>query len=351
MAFKKSLQAIAAGLAVCGALHGNSFAQERTERKYPSVETAEDGSFTIPLPYGIPSLQNGDYDCNVNNLSLNCQKKIQRRSSFSFDDSKVTLARKQSCDSKTMCELNGADGRIGFKALFGYEGFVWAFGMEHQSIMAGLQTGEGGGGWGADIIGASYHVVTDFRFYFGENKNMFFALGSDHISDRLIEEDLNVKEFLYKNPRIKLVGFGPIDVVSAQFAHKMKSDKISIESRIGHYLYQTVPFYMLSALWDKSKQGNSYPSKWFLEEKVAYEFSDKWDIFGTFQSEFGGKSTPAILTAGIEKKFSPYPFGMRYYVGSNIGREEDALVKSRYGIDSNGTFTAFEVFGNFSFEK
>ena len=349
MSFRKTLCGLIAGATMLGQF--GVFAYERndvlTEGKYSG-----ENSFSIQLPAEFPNAF-GRFDCEIkkDEFVLECKKDEPKRASFSFDDSRFLLAQRKSSDSDKLMKINGADGRIAFKSLLGYENFVFVWGAEHQAIMADLKIGVGGGRWGAAIIGASYHITSGFRFYFGEENNMFASMEVDHLSDRLIKQDIDIEEFFLKNPDIKLAGFKPIDVVSLQLAQKLKiSNKNILEYRLGHNLYQTTSDHMFSAMTHKNEQLESYPYKWFFESKGKHSFADKWKLFLAAQSEFGGKRTPADFSTGIEKNFFPYPFGIRWFYGLKNGRDKNSIEKTRFGISSNGEYAALEAFGNFGLE-
>lgn len=308
-------------------------------------------SFVVPLPNEYSSFKNKGFDCKVEEdshqlLQLSCEKKPQRRASFFFDDSRVALGSLGGGDSAAMDELIGGDGRIRLNALLGYESFVVGFGIEQQTIMQNLKIGASDE-WDASILGISYHINLDLRWYFGDEKNMFVGLGNNHISDRLIEGDVEVEEFLIKNSHIK-IDSPVIDVVSAQFGGKFKlGNKSHIEGRVGYNMYQTAPLYMFSALWDDSKRLERYPYNGFIELKVPYEFAERWKVYGQVQSEFNSHKRPTNWRAGIEKDFRPYPFGIRLYFGENTGRDNNALEKTHFGIERNGYVKMFEVYSNF----
>ncbi len=307
-------------------------------------------SFVVPLQEGYSRFKGGDFNCKVQEdekqlLNLKCEKKPQRRASFFFDDSRFTLGNLRHGDSEAIDQLIGGDGRLGLKALLGYEDFVLGIGAEQQTILQRLKVGISDE-WDASIFGVSYHINLDFRWYFGEKRNMFVGVGNDHISDRLIDGDVEYEKFFLEHPEVT-IDSPVIDVVSYQFGGKfLISDRIHIEGRVGRNMYQTAPLYTFSALWDKSKRGPRYPYNGFLEVKVPYEFSEHWKVYGQIQSEFNSHKRPTNWRLGIEKDFAPYPFGVRFYFGKNTGRDSNTLEKTRFGIESNGDVRMFEVFAN-----
>ena len=347
MDFKKTLICGLTALTFFGTSPAKSaLAENETgnhEISIESVLSSKTDSFSVPLSPQFSILDNGEWNCSKKGQNFDC-KKIKKRASFSFDDSRFSLGKKYS-DSKILQELNGADGRIRLNALLGSGDFVVGLGAEHQAVMASLKVGLSRE-WDAKIIGSAYHINLDFRNYFGRKRNMFIGLGNDHLSNRLIEEDVNVKEFLVQHPEIK-INLPVTDVVSLQFGHNYKiNDRVSLEYLIGANLYQTTPVYMISALWDRSKHGENYPYFGFLVGKLPYKISEDWDIYASVQSELSLKKSPTNIMVGIAKIFAPYPFGLRIYGGWNKGRDKNTIEKTRFGIESNGALIMFEVFSN-----
>ncbi len=80
--------------------------------------------------------------------------------------------------------------------------------------------------------------------------------------------------------------------------------------------------------------------------KIPYTFAKHWKVFGSVQLEFNSQKQPTNWRAGIEKDFSPYPFGIRAYVGKNTGRDKNTLEKTRFGIERNGDVRMVEVYTN-----
>ncbi len=184
----------------------------------------EESYFTMPVPERYESFKKKGLDCKVDgdsgNLVLTCKTKPQRRASFFFEDSKFGLGALRNGDSAAMDELIGGDGRLGFKALLGYEDFVLGVGAEQQTIFQKIKVGVSDE-WDASILGVSYHINLDFRWYFGENKNIFVGVGNDHISDRLIEGDVEYERFFSVHPEVT-IDSPVIDVVSYQLGGKFK---------------------------------------------------------------------------------------------------------------------------------
>ncbi len=319
-----------------------SFANAGIEDSVPVSGTElslGDDSFSVPLPGDFSRFKSRGLDCVVqedspNTFQLNCGKKSQRRADYDFDNSRFAMGSISKGDSSAMDELVGGDGRIRLNALLGYENFVFGIGAEHQSIMQNLQVGLSEG-WNASILGVSYHINMDFRWYFGKNKNMFVGIGNDHISDRLIDGDVALEEFLLEHPEIT-IDTPVIDVVSYQFGGERNlGDRTQVEGRIGWNAYQTTPPYTFSAAWDKSKRGPPYPYNGFLEAKASHLLEEHWKLFGQLQTEFNRHKQPANWRGGIEVDFSPYPVGIRAYFGQNIGRARSALEKTRFGVEGN----------------